>query len=59
MWLLHMQKHRTYLVENFKSVNYDIIPLTYAETIKTEAKHYELSSVLQIKQTYMYKKCEN
>ena len=54
MWSPAHVRHGRNLVENLKSVNYDVTSLFYAEMIK-QTKHYELSCVLQIKQTYTYK----
>ena len=34
MWCAAHAEHRTYLVENFKSANYNVTPLIYAEMIK-------------------------
>ena len=34
MWSAACAEHGMCLVENFKSANYDVTPLTYAETIK-------------------------
>ena len=45
MWSAACAEHGTYLVENFKSANYDVTPSTYAEMIK-QKQNTELSSVL-------------
>ena len=55
MWSLAHAGHRGNLVENLKSANYNVTSLTYAEMIKQKQNTTNVSSVLQIKQAYMYK----
>ena len=54
MWSPACVRHGRNLVENLKSANYDVTSLTYAETIKPKQNTTNVSSVLQIKQAYMY-----
>ena len=55
MWYLACARHGRNLVENLKSVDYNITSLTCAEMIKQKQNTTNVSSVLQIKQAYMYK----
>ena len=55
MWSLAHVRHGRNLVENLKSANYDVTLLLYTETIKQKQNTTNVSSVLQIKQAYMYK----
>ena len=55
MWSLAHVRHGRNLVENLKSANYDITLLLYTEMIKQKQNTTNVSSVLQIKQAYMYK----
>ena len=55
MWSLAHAGHGRNLVENLKSVSYDVTSLIYAEMIKQKQNTTNVSSVLRIKQAYMYK----
>ena len=55
MWSLAHAGHGRNLVENLKSVNYDVTSLTYAEMIKQKQNITNVSSVLRIKQACMHR----
>ena len=46
MWSLAYAGHGGNLVENLKSANYNVTPLTYAEMIKQKQNTTNVSSVL-------------
>ena len=58
MWSPAHVRQGTNLVENLKSVDYNVASLLYAETIKQKQNATNVSSVLQIKQVCMYKLME-